>query len=143
MAQNIMQVTFKANTTVLDLLDKNAPKITDRAVREVLEKVKDTIRDNWSAESPSSPGNPPAVVTGYLDQSLKVQRRDILGRFSTPGNTTSWSLKVNAEYGAALEFGRPEINLAPRPFLRPAIKGVEKALGDRIKIGFRFVGGVG
>lgn len=132
MTDNMMRVTFKTDFKNLDNLMLNMDQITNEAVRDTMENVLDNIHRNWSSESPSSPGERPAVVTGNLDKSIRILRRDSGGKFSTLGNAISWSLQVEAEYGAALEFGVLERNLAPRPFIRPAIAEAEALLGRNI-----------
>jgi HK97 gp10 family phage protein len=57
----------------------------------------------------SAPGQPPAIDTGNLINSIRVE--DV-----TPTEAT---LGVGAEYGEYLEFGTSR--MAARPFLRPAM----------------------
>jgi hypothetical protein len=139
MTDNMMRVVWKTDTKALNLLDNSISALTSESIRETLENRKQYIQDHWSETSPSSPGNPPALVTGALDASLKVIRRDKGGKFATSSNAVSWALTVESEYGAAQEFGRPEINLAPRPFLRPAMKNAESILGKSITTKLQFV----
>ncbi len=58
----------------------------------------------------SAPGEAPATDTGNLVNSARVERVSELSAL----------VVVNAEYGAALEFGAPYRNLAPRPAMAPA-----------------------
>lgn len=137
--KNTMQVTWVADFSTLNLIDASINKVVEEDIRETLEAAKDYIDEHWSPNSPSDPGNPPAVVTGELRESIKVDRRDNLGKFASRNNASTWSLRVEAEYGAALEFGRPEINLAPRPFLRPAMNHVKGQLGSRVRTFLQFM----
>lgn len=56
----------------------------------------------------SAPGDPPAVDTGRLRQSIVALKIE-------PGR---WRVGTNLEYALYLEFGTRRI--APRPFMRPA-----------------------
>lgn len=109
------------------------------ATQESAMQIVTDIRGSWSGQSPSSPGNPPAVVSGELDRSIKVKEgRDVAGRFATTENAVSYAITVESDYGAALEFGDPSKNLAPRPFLRPALFRFKNKMGDKYKSVFRF-----
>jgi HK97 gp10 family phage protein len=94
----------------------------DKIVKDNANDVAKDIRASWSSSSPSSPGNPPAVVTGELDRSIGVERVGV-GVFKV-GPSLEISLKaLSLEYGTR--------NMAPRPYLRPAIKrGGEKMKKD-------------
>jgi len=70
----------------------------------------------------SSPGNPPATDTGKLVQSIRVEHQ--------PGSGAA-KVVVGAEYAAALEFGSGKI--APRPFLRSAVKAVKSQSSELAK----------
>lgn len=115
----------------------DAGNVTQESANEIVVD----IRSNWSGQSPSSPGNPPAIVTGALDASIKVKEgRDVSGRFATSDNAISYAIVVESDYGAAQEFGDPSKNLAARPFLRPALFRFKNKLGDKFKTVFRFRG---
>lgn len=62
----------------------------------------------------SAPGDPPAVNTGRLRQSITALQ-------ISPGR---WRVGTNVEYAIFLEWGTRK--MAPRPFMRPA---VEKSRG--------------
>lgn len=134
---NMMSMRFIADTSGVDYLLKHADEMADAGAYEAVTGIYDYIRANWSSESPSSPGNPPAMVTGYLDQSIKVEKRDALGRFASAGKAISWVIRVEAEYALALEFGNDATNLKARPFFHPAVKAIENQLGIHITTAFR------
>lgn len=97
------------------------------------------IRSSWSGSSPSDPGNPPAVVTGELDRSIKViEGRNELGQFANQMSAVSYTIIVESDYGAALEFGDPSKNLLPRPFMQPAIFWLKQSFANRFRSIFRF-----
>lgn len=134
---NMMKSIFKFSTAGADYLLTQADDIAEESVGEVLDNIEADIKDNWSSSSPSDPYNPPAVVTGYLDQSIKTERRDERGRFASFGNAKRWELRVEADYGLALEFGVPERMLIERPFFLPAIYRAEDKLGMTITANFQ------
>lgn len=71
----------------------------------------------YGAHRASAPGEPPAIDTGLLANTIGVM--------SGLGDTQGMSaiVFVNADYGMHLEFGTR--HMAPRPFLRPAFDRAE------------------
>lgn len=80
---------------------------------EIVEQLSQPGRgQTYGRHTASAPGDPPAVDTGRLRQSivaLKVERY-------------RWRVGTNVDYALALEFGTRHI--AARPFLRPAAEKV-------------------
>ena len=132
-----LATTWLVDTSGLDFIDRTAPEIVDQAVKQTVEEVAQDIKQNWSESSPSAPGQPPAIVTGYLDSTIRVLRRDALGRFATVQNAKVWTIRAEAEYAMALEFGNPVTGAAPRPFLRPAIERATELLGKNLAVSFK------
>lgn len=62
----------------------------------------------------SAPGEPPAVDTGFLINSIQTDVK----------SDAEATITIAAEYAEALEFGTSKIE--PRPFVRPAIDNVLK-----------------
>ena len=133
MVDNMMKVRFVSDLTGINALDAGMQALTNEAIRETMEDIHTMIMSRWSEISPSAPGQPPAVVTGTLGSSIHWQPTNATGQFASGKDAVAWSLRVEAEYGAALEFGVPERNLEPRPFLRPALDAAKDALGNHIK----------
>lgn len=133
MVDNMMKVRFVSDMTNLDIIDGSISMLTSEAIRETMEDIHTMIMSRWSEVSPSAPGQPPAIVTGTLGSSIHFQPTSSGGQFASSKDAVAWSLKVESEYGAALEFGVPERNLEPRPFIRPAIEAAKDALGSHIK----------
>lgn len=89
------------------------------------------IRENWSSQSPSAAGQPPAMKTGNLDSSFLIdeQYRSSGGQFSAKSEASRVYIRVNTEdgdnplnrgnYAQALETGT--YRMEARPFLSPAI----------------------
>lgn len=130
-----LDATFRSDVSKLDkMLTKFDNGGLDDSVKHMAEGVVDYIRDNWSPVSPSTPLEPPAVVTGELDAMMKIeQSRDLLGRYAS-----AFKIKFETEYAAALEYGYDPNHLAPRPFIRPAIAAVAKDFADYLKPAFEF-----
>lgn len=118
---------------------KTMLKIEAKLYEQVGEGVLDTanaivadIRSAWSGSSPSARGSAPAVVTGLLDSSVKVdeQGRDLLGRFTNPDNAQVRYIRVDTEDGEPGGYNYAEAledpNYLDRPFLAPAL---ERAAG--------------
>lgn len=68
----------------------------------------------YKTHQASAPGEAPAIDRGHLANSIQV-------KYTGPMQSAVYS---NSEYAAAQEFGRPEINLAARPYMRPAVSAV-------------------
>lgn len=84
----------------------------------------------------SAPGQPPAANTGTLRRSWTIEPPRWIGAASPQANGFSYIeekrgksvlyvLGTNLEYARALEYGSPRTRLAPRPYVRPAVKQVE------------------
>ena len=74
----------------------------------------------------SAPGEAPAIDTGRLDASLAVIFGSETGGY--------WgSTGTDVIYGAYLEAGSPDTNLAKRPFAKPAADAVRQDFVDAIR----------
>lgn len=122
----MIKMKWSIETSGLDFLEENADDLASMSTREAVEWVGDYIQGNWSDNAPSSPGNPPALITGGLEDSISIeQSRDGGGRFAK-----GWSIIFKAPYAAALEFGYGPRNLKPRPYVRPAIIAAKEVIAD-------------
>lgn len=95
------------------LLEKRVFDQAAGATDEAAETAVKDIRSSWSASSPSSPGNPPAVVTGALDASVSSEQK------LASGNTVATEIKAEAGHAGYNEFGTSK--MAARPFMQPAV----------------------
>lgn len=128
----MINIRIKADLRNLDFLERVIGDRTTSACEVAANALVDDIRRNWSPSAPSSPGKPPAVVTGNLDSSVqaKKQGRDELGRFASRENASVWFVSVDTEegsnpndrgqYAAVLEYGMD------REFVAPAIERVRE-----------------
>jgi hypothetical protein len=109
-------IGIKLDRKVLDRLERETPGVVDRVLGKLAGDVEGYAKNNMSrtAPLPSKPGDPPAVQTGNLKNSIIHQREA----------ARSWSVSVNAEYGTPLEYGT--VHIAARPFLRPAMVAIAK-----------------
>lgn len=85
----------------------NAAKI----VQKLAQDCQAEIVNNFSPDSPSSPGDTPGVVTGNLKATTVAKQGD---------DALTWVVNVGAPYGLELEYGT--VNMAARPFVRPAFE---------------------
>ena len=73
----------------------------------------------------SAPGDPPAVDTGRLRNSIAHTRPQ------WNGWEVSAEVGTNVEYAAALEFGTSRI--LPRPYMRPALEKARPRIEARLR----------
>ena len=73
----------------------------------------------------SAPGEAPANLFGVLAGSIQTEPSD------DPTEAEA-AVRVYAEYGAALELGREDGSIEPRPFIRPAADRIEKGFAQRV-----------
>lgn len=121
----MITVTWRKDTSTLDRIEAQLPTRLRMTTYDVTQKVVDIIQSSWSGYSPppSMPGETPHIETGELKDSIRIeQKRDVLGHYAA-----AWVILFDSPYAAALEFGYSPRNLAPRPFIRPA---VEQAAGE-------------
>ncbi len=117
MASPMVKMRWNVDIRGVDEILEDMDENTNSAVHNAADALADMIDNSWSTSSPSAPGQPPAVRDGDLRGSIRVeQSRNTRGQF-----TSGFSVVVEAEYGAALEFGYSPNNLKPRPFVRPAV----------------------
>jgi hypothetical protein len=130
----MITLDFTGTNKFIARIDKkinNLPGQAKAAGRELAEALIADVRDKWSETSPSAPGMAPAIDTGNLDSSGKVEQRGSGGRFGSAGADTLWAVRWSTlegndnlnrgEYAQALEYGNDRGMLA-RPFLRPGIQ---------------------
>ena len=70
----------------------------------------------------SAPGEAPAIDTGAYINSIQIKR-----------NNKTASIQSNQQQALALELGRPEKNLLPRPAWIPAAKRSSQRIRRRMK----------
>jgi len=137
----MMKIKMKSDFTILDGGMRRLQPMVEKTMSESVESIINRIRYNWSSASPSSPGQPPAVVSGNLDESIKSDNtgRSSAGQFAKGSDISMWFIRVEADYGAALEYGDPSKNLAPRPYIAPAVLAEQEDIGSKFTIGFNGV----
>ena len=110
----------------LDKLKEIEREMPGRAEEVIAKLAKDCERDmkeNMSANSPSMPGEPPAVVTGALKSSIVA--------IPVLGEDLAWQVVVggpNANYAVHLEYGTENADgherMAARPFVLPSVRRI-------------------
>jgi len=126
----MIKINIKKDLRGLDVMEKQIPKRIYNTTKELADQIADIIHKSWSESAPSSPGNPPAVVTGKLDRSVRVERqgRSLEGRFTSGKDAAIWAVLIGEKYAATLEHGGGSI--LPRPFVLPAALQVADGLPD-------------
>lgn len=109
------------NTKNLDRWLKGLP--VNAFLRKLAYDSEADIKDNFSPNSPSEAGQPPAVDTGNMKNNIKVK---------PDGN--DWVLIIGTDYAMPLEYGTRKMR--PRPYVRPAIRRVTSRIthADFIKV---------
>lgn len=112
-------------------IEKKYKKAIDVSTRVGADYVAQDIKNGWSATSPSREGARPAIDTGNLDSSIKVERtgRDELGRYADANNTKAHYVSMDTskgsdprgrgQYTQALEEGT--FRMGARPFIQNAM----------------------
>lgn len=119
--------SWRTMVRVTENIDRGAAN----GVANAADALVSDIRSNWSATSPSADGEAPAIQTGNLDSSVKVdpQMRDTSGRFSSDAHVLFVRVDTSegddpqgrGNYAPALE----DPNYLNRPFIQPAIDRME------------------
>lgn len=121
-------VKIERRNSIIEKLRRQVPENAKAITRQAADDTKSYMQAHWSSMSPSSPGEPPAVVTGMLDASIEVEP-------TGGGAKPSFNLKVQAWYASYLEYGTK--NMAARSFIRPAMYWLQKSYRTRFKNVFK------
>jgi HK97 gp10 family phage protein len=113
-------------TVVAKIEFNHLPSLEGKLKARAGQVVRKTANDLASAmvesmqgqESPSPPGQPPAIVSGNLAGSIQV----------IPTGELSADVVVGAEYGPDLEYGT--FKMPARPFVRPAVEKVRPSFNE-------------
>lgn len=119
--------TIKLDLRKLTQLRFGVKDLGESTARACAEIMAEHIRANWSGYVPprSRPGQPPAIDTGNLDESIELMRRSVTGQGVT------WIVRANpqvAPYAELLEYGTRM--MAARPFMRPAAETARKQIKE-------------
>lgn len=117
------QTRVALDMKVLEEKEKKFPGAADQIIGKLCLDAEADMKSSMSQDSPSSPGEPPAIVTGNLVNSIRAEKV----------KERVWRIAVGAEYGAALEYGSPANGLEARPFFEPAIKRMVKRAPSALK----------
>ena len=109
---------YTLDTTKMDDLIRNIPARIDTFLAEASDEIVTEIQESFGT-SPSSPGDPPGVITGALKDSVEAMK-DADGSFI---------VLVGEDYGRDLEFGTETI--APRPFMTPVFHSWERKFASK------------
>lgn len=121
---NIRKFGVQADQALSQIVMATAQNIRTRAIRSIQGGPK--TGKAYEKYAPrrthraSSPGQAPATDTGRLASSIMA---DITGLTA--------EVSANVQYAAPLEFGT--INMAPRPFLEPALEAEREKFNARLQ----------
>lgn len=114
-------ITVRINKAKLLELERECPGRARQVIQKIAQDVEQEIKQSFSAQSPSSPGNPPGVDTGTLKNSIIAEPGD---------NADEWVVHDGVEYGVYLEYGTSK--MAARPFFLPAVEKVAQTIPDSL-----------
>ena len=124
-----MDAVFQGAETVLSQIEDKIRKIREgqkKGIEKACLIVEGYAKEHMSPESPSAPGEAPAVVTGTLRASIAHQvveeDEQVVGYVGIPSSVP---------YAKHLEFGTSR--MAARPFLFPALHINRDAIREAIK----------
>lgn len=115
------------NSTALNLISQASVK-ADQVCHDTASAIIDDIQASWSPTSPSEPGTPPAVVTGTLDESIRLRKTGY-------GDKLQYRVYAEVYYGALLEGGT--VKMDARPFLKPAAERAATDFADNMTVVFK------
>lgn len=120
-------ITVKLDIQNLEKLKREMPERVDQVIGKLAFDFEADAKMNMSKQTPSKPGTPPGVRTGFLKNSIGAKR----------DKRMRWIVWVMANYAVHLEYGAPKINMAARPFLRPAASRIAKRMPDYFRQVFK------
>lgn len=121
MARTRMRIASWNGDSFIRAMDGQLRQRMEQATALTAADVKQSMQGGGRPHVPSRPGEPPRVDTGGLrrsvNHSVMVQRHRVRGF-------------VNVDHPAAraLELGYAPGNLAPRPYLRPALRRMQPTI---------------
>lgn len=129
-SQNILadfkKVPSKMKREVFDIIYKYGQKMRNTIIESMKKTSKDMtrpVRRGARSHYPSLPGFPPAIDTGALVNSIRIEKDEVKGKVEIGS-------KGNAPYSKYLETGTAKMEA--RPFLLPAFEAYEQDLKDSV-----------
>lgn len=111
---------LKAMTVAMDAATKAATATGAHLIEAQIKTELARSSHPKRTPTPSRPGSPPALVSGRLRQSVKVEGPTSLG-----GGTYQARIGPTAVYGRVQELGGGKVPLPSRPYVDPAMKELE------------------
>ena len=131
MANDFILVRLKADFSRMDRIENSIENNVRDAAQNQAQALWEDIQGHWTVPGPSSRGQPPAILTGNLNESGRVysQGRDVLGRFAGK-DAVVFYLRIDTNEGPN-PLGRGDYATVleekmDREFVGPAIERVSK-----------------
>lgn len=102
-------------------IERKTPGRADQIVGKVTNDMAGDVENSFSRQSPSAPGGPPGVDTGYLKSQISAEKL----------HEMMWACIAATDYAALQEFGT--VDMAARPFMGPAAVRAFERLPDAFK----------
>lgn len=140
MSKLTMRMVEKTNWRTMVRIEDLLKGSMDDAVEEMANIIKEDVQSSWSGASPSAVGSPPAVVTGVLDDGVRVERtgRNAQGQFAKNGSVRFIQFDTSAsgdgQYAGILE----DPDALNRPFIEPAMERASALFGGVIKTSLKW-----
>lgn len=108
----MIRTVLRVRSNRLPEIARRLPSKADQVVRKAAFDVEGEMKGSMLGNGPSAPGEPPAIDTGNLVNSIQT----------TQVSDAHWRVTVGADYGVYLEYGT--IFMEPRPFRDKAVDAV-------------------
>jgi len=113
------RVSLKVTHNRLPEIVRQSPREADQIIHAIALDGQRDVQENFSARSPSSPGEPPGVDTGALKNSINVAKSK---------KPLSWLIRTGVDYAVHLEFGTSK--MAARPYFGPMLMRLEQRIPE-------------
>jgi hypothetical protein len=135
----VIQFQIRKDFSPMDRMERILPGRLSNTTKASADRILAHVRSNWTPNSPSAPGQRPAVVSGKLDKSGFVGRtsRDHQGRFVSEMDGAFHEIGFSAPH-ARIENDEGWGKVASRPYLRPSIDTEAQMFPIEIAKVFRF-----
>lgn len=124
----VTTVTVNRFPQLIDRMRRQIENAVEETAKEIEQRIKLGMMEPHSGRwygkhRASAPGEMPAAETGNLVNSIQTD----------PDGDATWAVWTGVEYAVHLEYGAPNANIAPRPFMRPATADAADGFERRLR----------